>query len=276
MRQCILSVDEILGGYDAVSQLYPHVPPMSMWRAWEYAAYRRYRLSDPVLDVGCGDGKYFRLIWPQIRDVVGVDMDPEAARAAQQSGVYREVHVAPAHQLTFFPGRFASAFANCSLEHMDHLPMVLEGICGSLSPGGTFLLSVVTDKFIEWATLPLLIDQIGLTERARSLQAEYEAYHHLVNPFPAIVWVEQLEKAGFEVLEHIPIIPEMTSRLFLFLDHLWHVKTSGGEISNGLYPYLTTLPTFPQAFREVLNGVLKMERDWSVGSGAIFLAGRPR
>jgi SAM-dependent methyltransferase len=276
MRQCILPLEEVLAGYDAVSQLYPHVPPMSMWRAWEYAAYRCYRLSEPVLDVGCGDGKYFRLIWPQIKDVIGVDMNPEVALAAQQSGVYREVHVAPAHQLPFSPECFASAFANCSLEHMDHLPMVLEGICHSLCPGGTFLLSVVTDKFIEWATLPLLIDQLGQPERARSLQAEYEAYHHLVNPFPPKVWVDQLEKAGFEVLEHIPIIPEMTSRLFLFLDHLWHVKTPGGEISNGLYPYLMTLPTFPQAFREVFKGVLQMERDWSVGSGAIFLAGRRR
>jgi SAM-dependent methyltransferase len=271
-----LSVGEVLSGYDAVSQLYPHIPPMSMWRAWEYAAYRRYRLSEPVLDVGCGDGRYFRLIWPHIRDVIGVDMNPEVALAAQQSGVYREVHVVPAHQWTILPGCFASVFANCSLEHMDHLPRVLEGICCSLSPGGIFLLSVATEKFIEWGTVPLLVDRMGQAERARFLQAEYEAYHHLVNPFPPEVWVEQLEKAGFEVLEHIPIIPEMTSRLFLFLDHLWHFKTSGGEIGNELYSYLLTLPTFPQAFREVLNGFLKMERNWSVGSGAIFLARRPR
>jgi len=270
MKQVILSADEVLGGYEAVGQLYPYIPPMSLWRAWEYAAYRRYRLAEPVLDVGCGDGKYFRLIWPQIRDVIGVDMNPEVALAAKQSGVYREVHVAPAHRLAIHSGRFASAFANCSLEHMDHLPMVLEGICGSLSPGGTFLLSVVTDKFTEWATLPLLVNQIGQTERARSLQAEYEAYHHLVNPFPPTVWAEQLEKAGFEVLEHIPIIPEMTSRLFLFLDHLWHVKTSYGEIGDWMHPYLMTLSNFHQALREIFHGTLQMERDWSVGSGAVF------
>src|SRR5712691_2122802 len=222
MKQSLLSLEEVLIGYDAISQVYPHVPSLCTWRAWEYAAYQRYTLPEPVLDVGCGDGSFFRLVWPQLRDVVGVDMDASVADGARRSGVYREVHVAPAHQLPVLPESFASAFANCSLEHMDNLPAVLESICRSIRLGGPFLFSVVTEKFLEWATLPLLVDQIGELQRARALQVAYEAYHHLVNPLPPQVWREQLEKAGFEVVEHIPIVPELTSRLFLFLDHLWH------------------------------------------------------
>jgi SAM-dependent methyltransferase len=276
VKQSFLSLEEVLSGYDAVSQLYPHIPPMCIWRAWEYAAYHRYTLSEPVLDIGCGDGRFFQLAWPEIRDVVGVDADPAVAEAARRFGIYREVHVAPAHQLPVLPESFAFAFANCSLEHMDHLPEVLSSIRRSLHHGGFSLFSVVTDKFIEWATLSLLIDRIGEPERARTLQAEYEAYHHLVNPFPLEVWMEHLEKAGFEVLEHVPIVPEMTSRLFLFLDHLWHVRRLGGELGDMLHTYLATLPNFTQAFRQVLAGVLQMERDFSTGSGAILWARRSR
>ena len=65
----ILGSAELLAGYDAVCALYPHVPPLSHWRAWEYAAYRRFRADGRTLDLGCGDGRYFRLIWPRIRDV---------------------------------------------------------------------------------------------------------------------------------------------------------------------------------------------------------------
>lgn len=270
MHQHILSMAEVLAGYDVVSQLYSHVPPLSLWRAWEYIAYQRYILPEPVLDIGCGNGQFFRLVWPQLGEVVGVDMEARVAEMARQSGVYREVHITPAHQLPTFAEGFASAFANCALEHMDHLSEVLKGIYCSLSPGGYFLFSVVTDKYLQWATLPKLADKIGEPARAKTLQAEFEAYHHLVNPLPVEVWVKRLEEAGFEVLEHIPILPELTSYLFLFLDNLWHVRQPDGELGHLLHPFLTTLPHFPQAFGQILTGVLQMEKDWSTGSGAIF------
>jgi SAM-dependent methyltransferase len=274
VKQSLLKVEEVLAGYDAVSPLYPYVPPINLWRAWEYAAYRRYRLDDPVLDIGCGDGRFFRLVWPGARDVTGVDIAPGAVEAARQSGVYSQLHLAAAHRLPVAPESFASAFANCSLEHMDNLPEVLRGICRSLRPGGRFVLSVVTGKFIEWATLPLLVSQLGDADKAQRLRDDYGAYHHLVNPLPIAAWIAELEAAGFEVREHVPIVPELTSRLFLFLDNLWHVKNPSGEIGNSLSAYLAAFPNFPRAFREVFAGVMRMERDWATGSGAVFLARR--
>lgn len=270
MKQRLLSAEEVLTGYDAVSQLYPHIPPMLIWRAWEYAAYQHYKLSEPVLDVGCGDGRFFQLVWPQVQDVVGVDIDSGVADSARRSGAYREVYAAPAHQLPVAPKCFVSAFANCSLEHMDHLSEVLSSIHRSLHVGGYFLLSVVTDRLLEWTMLPLLLDQVEEPKRARDLRIEYEAYHHLVNPLSLEVWTEHLEEAGFEILEYIPIVPEMTSRLFLFLDQLWHVRQASGELGDLLYSYLKELPSFLKAFRQILAGVLQMERDWSSGSGIVL------
>lgn len=274
MKVSVLSPDEVVAGYDAVSVLYPYVPPLSIWRAWEYAAYRRFALPEPVLDIGCGDGRFFQFVWPRVQDVVGVDVDAGVVEAARRSGVYREAHAVPAHRLPVRPETFASAFANCSLEHMDHLPEVLRNISGGLRRGAPFLLSIVTDRFLEWAALPRLIEAIGEPARARALRTEYEAYHHLVSPLPAESWIERLDEAGFEVLEHVPLLPELTSHLFLFLDHLWHVPRPGGELGDVLHPFLTTLSDFPAALRQVLMGVLRMERDWSTGSGAVFRARR--
>jgi SAM-dependent methyltransferase len=188
--------------------------------------------------------------------------------------VYQEVYAVPAHQLPAHLENFASAFANCSLEHMDHLPEVMSSIRGSLKPGGYFLLSVVTDKFLEWATLPLLVREVGDPTHAQNVEAEYQAYHHLVNPLPVMLWMEHLERAGFKVLEHVPIVPELTSRLFLFLDHLWHIRRPGGELGDVLFSYMGSLPNFLPAFRQILANVLHMERDWSTGSGAVFWARR--
>jgi SAM-dependent methyltransferase len=170
---------------------------------------------------------------------------------------------------------FGSVFANCALEHMTHLPEVLSNIYYCLRPGGIFLLSVVTDKFFHWTTLPLLVAKMGDPERAAVLQAEYLNYHNLVNVLPPESWTMHLANAGFEILEHIPIVPEITSQLFLLLDQLWHLqRPQKGELGEDLQNYLKLIPHFPRAFRDVYAGVLTMEQDWSVGSGAIFVARR--
>src|SRR5450631_41548 len=136
MKRRILSTREVLKGYDAVCELYSNIPPLSMWRAWEYAAYRKYRLKGRVLDLGCGDGRYFHLLWPKVRDVVGIDMEPAVADLARKSGFYREVLEVAAHELPFVDASFDAVFANCSLEHMDNLDQVLAAANRCLKPGG--------------------------------------------------------------------------------------------------------------------------------------------
>jgi SAM-dependent methyltransferase len=268
--QILLTAEEVMNGYKAVSTLYPFAPSVSIWRSWEFAAYRRYTLPEPILDIGCGDGQFFQLVWPVIKDVVGVDIDPAVIKAAAGSGAYREVHAAPAHAMPFQPGLFASAFANCSLEHMDNLSGVLQSIARVLQPKGTFLLSVVTEKFPEWTTLPLLAKSISTPEKAKNLKDEYLSFHHLINPLSPEAWAEQLESAGFKIIDYIPIVPELTGRLFLFLDNLWHIKMNNGEVGDNLYRYLTTFPDFPAAFHDIIRGLLLAEKDWDTGCGAVF------
>lgn len=281
MADCVrtksLNPEGVLQGYDAVSALYPHVPPLSHWRAWEYAAYREYRIEGRILDLGCGDGRYFRLIWPHATEVVGVDLNADVAELGRQSGVYREVHVAPAHQVPEPGASFDHVFANCSLEHMDHLDSVLAEIHRCLKPGGTLLCSVVTNRFIEWALLPNLVAMAGFGEAASALKQDFLDYHHLANPLPVEAWVQGFSRAGLIAEEHIPILPKHNSGIFLLMDNLWHVrKLGGGELGDAIFPFLSTNNRFPSAFRQVLAGVLDMETDWLDCSGAVFLVRRPR
>ena len=71
-------------------------------------------------------------------------MKPSVADLARHSGVYHEVHVIAAHELPFMDASFDAVFANCSLEHMDNLDLVLAGVYRCLNPGGSLLCSVVT------------------------------------------------------------------------------------------------------------------------------------
>jgi SAM-dependent methyltransferase len=274
MKSSALSIDEFLAAYDVVSRLYPLLPSMSAWRSYEYAGYRRFQLQEPVLDIGCGDGQFFKLLWPHITRVDGVDFNPETAEAARRSGVYGKVYNAPADKMPIHDKAYASAFANCSLEHMNNLPGVLDAIAKNLRPGAPFVLSVVTDKFIEWQMLPLLVEKAGAPDLAKRLTQDHIDYHNLVNALPVEKWIELLNNGGFDVEEHIAIAPETMSRLILLFDQLWHVPQPGGELGSEIYSQLSRFPNFPEAYRHILRGILELDSTSNGFSGAIFKATR--
>lgn len=273
MQTILLPAEDVLAGYDAMAALYPHIPPLCTWRGWEHAGYRRYALPGPVLDVGCGDGRFFKMVWPDANDVVGVDMDAATAEQSRGLGVYREVHHVAAHEMDFPAGTFGSAFANCALEHMDQIDRVLANIAKALKPGAPFLCSVVTANFIKWAALPMLVRLAGEPGRADALQRHHDAYHHHVNTFTAQGWLDRFAAAGFEAVEHAPIVPLVTAQVVTFFDHLWHLPYPGGytgEVGGNLHGILISLHDFPTGFRKVLEGAMWMEKDRADGAGGIF------
>jgi SAM-dependent methyltransferase len=270
--ETLLDDEEVLHGYDIVSRAYPHTPPLSAWRAWEYAAYRHFKLEEPVLDIGCGDGRFFHLVWPETRRAVGIDAEPGIVELAGRSGVYIDTRRAEAQRLPSDLGNFASVFANCALEHFDELSLVLASIHGALRAGGTFLLSVVTDRWREWLTIPAIVQKLGDSKWAHSMRQDYEAYQHHVNALPPAGWMRELEAAGFVVLDHVPIVPELTSRFFLTLDQLWHLPDPPGELGDWLTDAVKHTPNFSLGFRQILQGILRMETRPAIGSGAVFRA----
>jgi len=277
MKETLLDTAAVLAGYDVVSRLYPHVPSLSHWRAWEYAAYRRFRLTGRVIDLGCGDGGYFRLLWPEVRDATGVDASADAVASARSSRVYARVHHAQAHEIPIEEGAADGVFANCSLEHMDHLDAVLREARRCLVDGGLLLCSVVTDRFVSWAVLPHLMRQAAGEELARRALAEFVEFHHLVNPLTVEEWRGRFSEAGFTVEEHVPILPLYNSSLFLLADGAWHVrKAAGGELGDDLYRLFCANPRFPGAFRLMVEGALRMETDWRTCSGAVFAVRKAR
>lgn len=260
-----------------LEELYPRILPLTLWRAWELAIYRRYRLRGPVLDVGCGDGRFFKQIWrrPPLAD--GLDLSPGALARAHSLGVYSHLYHAPAHAIPVKDAAYESAFSNCALEHMDHIDQVLAEVYRVVRPGGHFLFSVMTDKSVEWALLPVLLQQLGLPEMGIASWASYEEYHHLVNPFSTEEWLLRLERQGWRVREFWVILPEPFARVFLLADQLWHVGwEQGKELGVKLHGYLRTLSRYEEGLYHICKGLwhLMPPSEAQDGAGLIVWAER--
>ncbi|MDD2921822.1 MAG: methyltransferase domain-containing protein [Anaerolineales bacterium] len=268
----LLEEKEIIEAVADLNKIYPYIPSLVLWRAWEYAAYRHYRLQDPTLDLACGDGQFFNLVWGNAGRVMGIDIDEQVCARARASGVYAEVRQTAAHELPFADNTFASVFSNCALEHMDYIDQVLSEACRVTQPGGLFIASVVTDKFTEWELLPLLEAKLGNATRARELKEVYEEFHHIRSPFTIEEWIARVENAGFAVNDYYPIAPEPFGRIFMLLDELWHVKGEKTEIGQDMYAYLSGLSNFSEGMQDIVGGLLKLSPNPNVGAGLIFVA----
>lgn len=273
-----LSNDDVLAGYDRVRALYPFVPSLSLWRSWECAAYAACSLTEPVLDVGCGDGAFFRLLWPGLRRVVGVEADPAVAERAEASGVYERVLRVSADAIPAGETGYGSAFANCSLEHMSDLDAVLAAIHRALAPGGRLVASVVTDRFVSWQTLGPLVGRSAGPASGDAARQAFMRHHHLENPLTVGDWVGRLGAAGFVVKEHVPLLGQVTARAFLAFDEIWHLPGGRGghhEVGEDVQAFLAARPAFPAAFRHVLRGLLEMDEGDREACGAVFVAEKP-
>jgi len=100
-----------------------------------------------VLDVACGDGFGCRMMAPQAREMVGVDLDPRTIGAARQhpmpAGVRYEV--GDVTRLGFPDGYFDAVTSMETLEHVSPEPTLRE-LVRVLRPGGRLMLSTPQNR----------------------------------------------------------------------------------------------------------------------------------
>jgi SAM-dependent methyltransferase len=276
VRRRSLTKREILPSFRKTNALYPYILPLSLWRAWEIAAYRHYALKEPVLDLGCGDGRFFQLCFPRIKQVWGVDLDAHAVELARQSGVYREVCETPADRLPFDDEMFGTVFSNCAMEHMDNIDMVLGEMRRVLRNNGMALFSVVTDQFVELSPLRRLLELIGAHDLAKDVQSSYEEFHRLANPFSIEQWIEHITASGMIVDEYIPILPHPVGSIFLMFDELWHIPHDQFEFGTSLHRYFQGFSRFDRAALKILEGLLELTSPSAPALGVVFRVHKPQ
>jgi SAM-dependent methyltransferase len=123
----------------------------------EHGDWGRRHVLDPImlpralapaprsaLDVGCGEGRFCRMLGARGVSTVGIDPTPAliaAARSRDADGRYLR---AAAEQLPFAGGRFDLVVSYLSLIDIEDMPCAIAEMTRVLAPGGTLLIANLT------------------------------------------------------------------------------------------------------------------------------------
>lgn len=152
----------------------------------------------PILDVGCGDGHFASIVFP---DGVDVGLDPGMEETVESAGrgSYGLVVRASSTAMPFADASFGSVVSNCVFEHIPDIETTVAEIARVLKPGGRFACTVVGEHFNELLTDERLWARLGLSRALRAYVdwLNRKAIHYRWDP--PEVWQSRFERAGFRV-----------------------------------------------------------------------------
>jgi 2-polyprenyl-3-methyl-5-hydroxy-6-metoxy-1,4-benzoquinol methylase len=144
-----------------------------------------------VLDVGCSSGYLARPLAERGNTIVGLELDPEAARAAEEFCELVLVGDVETMDLPLEPGSFDVVLGGDVIEHLRDPAATLARLRPLLRPGGRVVVS--TPNVANWAIrLSLLSGRWRYTDRG----ILDRSHTHL---FTRATLAETLERAGYRV-----------------------------------------------------------------------------
>lgn len=169
-------------------------------RAVEHSLYQEISLSEPVLDLGSGDGHFASTAFEQLLDV-GLDPNLKATKEAKTRNGYRHLVLAEGRKIPFCDGYFASVISTSVLEHIPDIEPVIGEIARVLQLGGKLIFCVPNHRFPEMLWGRQFLQGLGLSK----LGARYSRFfnqiaRHAHTDSPEI-WQARLERAGLQLLD---------------------------------------------------------------------------
>lgn len=226
-------------------------------RPKELELFRRaLPFKKPVLDFGCGDGFFTKVLFDRNKIDAGVDIDEESLNYAKNSGVYKQVILLSDHKLPFNKNYFSVVVSNCVMEHVIKLQPTLKEIRRVMKSGGKFYLSVMADRWNNYLLGGRLVGDRYL-EWMRKIQKH-------PNLLSELEWEKQFVKAGFRVVEKFGYLDKKTSRLI----EIFHYLSIDSLITYKLFKRWVVFPGRFKLIEKLISSKLSKVR--ASDSAAIF------
>src|SRR5215471_14969485 len=103
----------------------------------------------PILDIGCGEGLFAKILFADKIDT-GIDPNPRELQRARQLGTYVELVECYGNAIPKPDGCYRTVLSNSVIEHIPDFQAVLREAFRLLAPGGHLYLTMPSDKFDQY------------------------------------------------------------------------------------------------------------------------------
>lgn len=212
----------------------------------------------PILDIGCGDGIFAKILFAERIDT-GIDPDASEVSRAREVSAYDELIVCFGDKIPKPDGSYRTIFSNSVMEHIPDILPVLREAHRLLAPDGVLYLTLPTNR-LEQATVPArLLNILGLHRLAKSYGGFYNRFWRHYHAHSEHEWGQIFSQAGFQISEertYIPrnlstfcdaitplALPSMIARKFVrrwFFSPAWR-RLASGTLHAGIAPIVERL-----------------------------------
>lgn len=193
-------------------------------RAVEYELLIKESFKKKILDVGCGDGVFTRLLLKGLKIKkfdVGLDPSSKELAKAQKTNLYEELVLATGDKIPFSDGYFKTVLSNGTLEHIKNLEGTLSEIYRVLGKDGRLIFTVPSRFFTKY----LIFGSLPLYGRIFNSVFNHE------NLFDHKKWERVLDKHGLKIVKYKYYNPPHQVKVHEFLTFFGF----GHFISKGLF-----------------------------------------
>lgn len=173
---------------------------LAIERTWECQILSQETFSQPVLDIGCGEGMFAEKLFV---DNIAVGIDPNAKELvrAKTYHKYDQLIECFGDAVPFPDKNFPCIFSNSVMEHIPDIGNVLDEMHRLLGDDGVVYLTLPTNKFETYTFTYQILSRIGLRGLAKKYTAFFNKFWHHYHCYSAEDWKKLFQKHNLDVVE---------------------------------------------------------------------------
>lgn len=174
---------------------------LAVERSAECTLFAQQHFKEPILDLGCGDGTFAKVLFSQQIDA-GVDINPMELRKAHESGQYRELLCTSAATIDKPDKSYQTIMSNSVLEHIPDLDGVLLEARRLLKDEGRLLVTIPTDRFETYTLIHQILIACHLHQLAKQYRLRFNRFWKHYHCYSIAQWRAIFQRCGLEVVAY--------------------------------------------------------------------------